>query len=164
MSVFFSDFPNSTHVSDYVILGKDCVIGEDTVIHSFCNLYGCTIGSHCMISTHIEIQRGVIIGDSTRIQSHSFLPTGTEIGNNVFISHGFCGVNDKFSNDKVNFESTEWGKIEISDDVIIGSSVTMFPCKVGKGAIVGANSLVIKDIGENEIWYGSPAKFIKMKS
>lgn len=142
---------------------NDVAVGDGTRICEYTNIYRTVIGKWCMVGVFTEIQNDCVIGDYSRIQSHSFIPAGTVIGERCFISHNFTGINDTFSNGQVNYKSEMWGKIEIGNDVIIGSSVTMFPCKVGSGAIVGANSLVTKDIGENEIWYGSPARFIRMK-
>lgn len=142
---------------------NNVVVGDLTRVCDYVNIYRATLGKYVMIGVFSEIQNDCVVGDYSRVQSHSFIPAGTVIGERCFISHGYVGINDTFSNYKVNFNSELWGKIEIGSDVVIGSSVTMFPCKIGNGAIVGANSLVTKDIGENEIWYGNPAKFIKMK-
>lgn len=142
---------------------RNVVMGEGTVINNFVNMYECELGKKCMVGTFCEIQRDVKIGDNVRIQSHSFIPSGTEIGNNVFISHHFCGINDTFDNYKVNFEKEAWGKIIIEDDVIIGSSVTLFPVKVGKGSIIGAGALVREDVPPYSIVAGNPAKTIGFK-
>ena len=164
MSVIRSIIPSSVIVLDFAIIQENVTIGDHTKVCSFSNLYGCNIGGNCLIGSHTEIQNNVYIGNNVRIQSHSFIPSNTTVGEGVFISHCFCGINDTFSNGKVNYEPDSWGNIEIGDNVIIGSCVTMFPVKIGNGAIIGANSLVTKDVGENEIWYGSPARFIKMKT
>jgi acetyltransferase-like isoleucine patch superfamily enzyme len=164
MSVIQSDIPSSVQVSDFVHIGTQCIIGENVKIWDYTNMYSCTISDGCMIGSHCEIQSDVFIGENSRIQSHSFICSGTTIGDNVFLSHNTTLINDKFSNEKVNYTSEHWGRIVIEDDVIIGSSCTIMPVKIGKGAIVGANSLVTKNIGENEVWYGNPAKFIKMKT
>lgn len=163
MSSIQSIIPTSCKLGEFVTIQKGVEIGEDVRINNYCNLYGCKLEHSVMLGTYVEVQNDCVIGELTRVQSHSFIPACTTIGKNCFISHNFTGVNDTFSNGEVNFKKEDWGKIVIGDNVVIGSSVTMFPIKVGSGAIIGANSLCTKDIGENEVWYGSPAVFVRMR-
>lgn len=163
MSVIMSDYPMSTHISDFVVLGKDCAIGEETIIHSFSNLYGCTLGDHCMVGTHCEIQKSVVIGNNVRIQSHSFICSGTTIGNDCFIGHGVLTINDSFSNGKVNYDSREWGKLVIEDSVIVGSGVVLFPVTVGHHAVIGAGAVVTKDVPPYTIVVGNPGRALQKK-
>jgi acetyltransferase-like isoleucine patch superfamily enzyme len=139
----------------------DCEIGVDTKIWGFVNLYGCVIGNRCMVGTFTEIQSGCFIDDDSRIQSHSFLPSGTEIGKNVFWSHHSCGINDDFKNHKVNYGKSDWKKIIVEDDVTIGSNCTIMPVRIGKGSVIGANSFVNIDIPPYSLAYGNPVRIIK---
>lgn len=161
MSVIQSEYPMSVKVADFVHLGKNVEIGEDTRICSFTNLYSCRIGEKCMVGTFVEIQNDVVIGDRTRIQSHSFICSGTMIGDNCFIGHGVMTINDSFSNGKVNYDSREWGKLIIEDSVIVGSGAVLFPVTIGHHAVIGAGAVVTKDVPPYTIVVGNPAKVLK---
>ncbi len=139
---------------------NNCKIGENVRIIKPVNLYECTIGNDCFIGPFVEIQKKVIIGKKTRIQSHSFVCNGVTIGKHCFIGHGTMFVNDLFI-DSPNFES--WIKHEtyIADDVRIGSNSTILPVKIGTSSIVGAGSVVTEDIPANCVVVGNPAKIIK---
>lgn len=153
----------SVKMGEFCTIQKGVEIGEDTRICNYVQLYGCRIGERCMIAPFTEIQSQVVIGDDTRIQSHSFIASHTEIGKRVFLSHNTCTINDEFKNHIVNYDSSAWGRLIIEDDVIVGSGCVLFPVTIKKGAIIGAGSVVTRDVGENEVWYGNPAKFVKMK-
>lgn len=164
MSIVESKIPSSVSVGEWAHIGKDCRIGENVRICDHVNMYGCSLAANVMVGAFTEIQKDVFVGEKTRIQSHSFIASNTTIGDNVFIGHGTMTINDDLSNHKVNYEPERWGKLIIENEVIIGSGCILFPVTIRKGAIIGAGSLVMNDVGENEIWYGRPAKFIKMKS
>ena len=133
-----------------------CEIGKTTKIPypKLVNIYHACIGENCMIGPFVEIQSGVIIGNDCRIQSHSFICTNTIIGNNVFIGHGVVFVNDRYPPRTEGF----WEEIRVSDGVIIGSNSTILPCMIGTNAIVGAGSVVARDVPSGTIVYGNPAK------
>lgn len=143
-------------------------IGEGTKIFNFVNAYGCTIGKNSKVGSFVEIQKGVIIGDNCKISSHSFLCEGVQIENHVFIGH-----NVTFINDRIPRASNVDGSIKTDQDWIleqtwvkngasIGSSSTiMCGVTIGENAIVGAGSVVTKDVKPNTIVMGNPAKFFK---
>jgi len=137
----------------------DCNIGKNVKIINPVNLYGCKIGNDCFIGPFVEIQRNVFIHDESRIQSHSFICEGATIGRNSFIGHGTMFVNDKF--DSPNIKSWILRKINIGDNVRIGSNSTILPVNIGNNSIIGAGAVVTKDIPANCIVAGNPAKIIK---
>ena len=145
---------------DQTLPTKDCKIGENVTIIEPVNLYGCTIGKGCFIGPFVEIQKNVSIGEETRIQSHSFICDGVTIGNHCFISHGTMFTNDKFV-DSPNFESWVRRESKIGNEVRIGSNVTLLPITVGDNVIIGAGSVVTKNVPANSIVAGNPAKIIR---
>ncbi len=138
---------------------KDCQLGKNVKIIEPVNLYNCEIGNECFIGPFVEIQKNVYIGDFSRIQSHSFICEGVTIGKNSFISHGTMFINDLF--DSPDIKSWIMRKTYVGDNVRIGSNVTILPIKIGDNCIIGAGSVVTKDIPSNCIVAGNPAKILK---
>ncbi len=132
--------------------GKNCEIIEPV------NIYGATLGNNVFIGPFVEIQKNVFVDDNTRIQSHSFLCEKVKIGKNCFIGHGTMFINDDFKNDKINkvFKQTN-----ISNNVLIGSNSTILPVKICSKVIIGAGSVVTKNINKSGVYAGNPAKFIR---
>lgn len=119
------------------------------------NLYGCTIGDDCFIGPFVEIQDDVIIGNRSRIQSHSFLCSKVRIGANVFIGHHVTFVNDRYP---VRRDSRHWEAVQVEDGACVGSGSTVLPCTIGKNALVGAGSVVTKNVEADSIVAGNPAR------
>jgi len=141
---------------------KNCKIGRDTKIWNFVNLYGCEIGDNCMIGSFVEIQNGVKIGNNVNISSHSFVCSLVEIENDVFIGHGVMTINDLVPPSKKRTGTDkDWKKTLIRKGVSIGNNATILPVTIGKNSIVGAGSVVTKDVPDNVIVAGNPAKIIK---
>ena len=132
--------------------GKNCKIVKPV------NIYGATLGDNVFIGPFVEIQKNVSIDNNTRIQSHSFLCEKVKIGKDCFIGHGTMFINDDFKNDKINkiFKQTN-----ISSDVLIGSNSTILPVKICSKVIIGAGSVVTKNINKSGVYAGNPAKFIR---
>ena len=152
----------------YCIISKDVKLGKDVKIYSFVNLYGCEIGDRTKIGTFVEIQKGVRIGKDCKISSHTFICEGVTIEDQIFIGHNVTFINDKYpkaTNDDGSLQrGDDWQCVPtlIKKGASIGSSVTIL-CGViiGKNSIVGAGSVVTKDVPDNVIIAGVPAKIIK---
>ena len=137
-------------------------IHPTTKIKEPVNIYDCTIGEHCFIGPFVEIQQGVVIGNNTRISSHSFICEGVTIGDNTFVAHGVMFVNDIFS-DSDNTDSWKLRKTVIGNNVRIGSNATILPVNIGDGSIIGAGSVVTKDVAAKAIVCGNPASIKSIK-
>jgi len=139
--------------------------GEDVVVQAFTNLYGCRIGDPSRVGPFVEIQSGVEIGASCKIQSHSFICTGVTIQDEVFVGHGVIFINDKrprSTTDEGELQTDEdWELIEtvIERRASLGSgAIVMGGVRVGAGAIVGAGAMVTKDVAPGEVVAGNPAR------
>lgn len=137
---------------------KNIKLGKNVSIVGPVNLYGCEIGDNVKIGPFVEIQSGVKIGANSTISSHSFLCSGVEIGENTFIGHGVMFTNDKFTEEK-----DEWilRKTIIGNNVRVGSNSVILPVEIGDNSIIGAGSVVTKNVIKNTVSCGNPAKTIK---
>jgi acetyltransferase-like isoleucine patch superfamily enzyme len=139
---------------------KNIKIGKNVKISPFTNIYGCELNDNVFIGPFVEVQKNVIIGRDSRVQSHSFICEGVTIGKNVFIGHNVNTINDKLP--KVDNKNWIVEKIIIKDNASIGTGTTiMGNITIGQNCIIGANSLVTTNIPDNEVWVGSPAKFLR---
>ena len=143
-------------------------VGEGVKIFAFVNAYHCKIGSGSKLGTFVEIQRGVEIGENCKISSHSFICEGVKIEDNVFIGHNVTFVNDRYpraTNEDGSIQTADDWKLEttlVKKGASIGSSVTILcGVTIGEGALVGAGSVVTKDVAPNTVVVGNPAKQIK---
>lgn len=138
-----------------VKFGKNCKVIEP------CNLYECELGDNVFIGPFVEITKGVKIGDNTRISSHSFICDLVTIGKNCFIAHGVMFTNDLFKDGKIINERSRFFKTTISDEVIIGSNSTILPVYICSQTVIGAGSVVTKDINIAGTYAGNPARLIR---
>ena len=153
-------------IREDVIIGKNAFVPHESLI----NLFGCIIGDDCLIGAFVEVQAGVVIGDRTRVQSHTFICEGVSIGNDVFIGHGVMFTNDrhpKASNiDLSRVTKNDWilEKTIIHDRVSIGSGAVLLPgVEVGIGAVIGAGAVVTKSVPANFTVVGNPAHAINKR-
>ena len=140
---------------------KDAVIGEATVIHDQVNLFKCVIGKNCKIDSFVYIEEEVVIGDSCKIRPFVFIPTGVTIEDNVFI-----GPNVTFTNDKYPKAQGEWElfRTRVQKGVSIGANSVILPgVTIGEGALVGAGSVVTKNVPKEAVVAGNPASIIGYK-
>ena len=134
---------------------KNVKLGENVTISHFTNLYGCELGDNVFVGPFVEIQSNVKVGKNSRISSHSFLCSGVEIGEDCFIAHGVMFTNDKFTEDRDNWVER---KTVVGNNVRIGSNATILPVTIGEGAVIGAGSVVTKDVPAGVTVKGNPAK------
>ncbi|CAM3531024.1 acyltransferase [Helicobacter sp. UBA3407] len=137
-------------------------MGADVKIVEPCNLYECELGDEVFVGPFVEIQRGVKVGAKSRIQSHSFICSLVDIGENCFIGHGVMFVNDLFKEGKpAGGDSTKYKETKIGNCVSIGSNATILPVEICDNVVIGAGSVVTKNIVKSGIYAGNPAQLIR---
>ena len=135
--------------------GKKCTIIEPV------NIYGSKFEDNVFVGPFVEIQKNTKIRNNTRIQSHSFICEKVEIGKDCFVGHGVMFVNDDFKKGKITKSFSLFKKTKIGDRVIIGSNSTILPVSICSGTVIGAGSVVTKNIKKKGIYAGNPAKFLR---
>ena len=140
---------------------RDNIYGKNIIIVEPSNIYEAILEDNVFIGPFCEVQKGVTIGKNTRIQSHTFICELVSIGNDCFIGHGVMFINDLFEDGKPAGDSNKWRKTIIENNVSIGSNATILPVQICKNVVIGAGSVVTKDITESGIYAGNPAKFIR---
>ena len=141
---------------------KNIVSGKNVRIIRPCNIYDCFLDDEVFVGPFVEIQKNVRIGKASKIQSHTFICELVTIGSNTFIGHGVMFVNDAFkSGGPAGGDKSLWLHTHIGNNVSIGSNVTILPVKICDGAVVGAGSVVTKDISTKGIYAGNPARLIR---
>jgi acetyltransferase-like isoleucine patch superfamily enzyme len=149
-------------------IADDVVLGRNVVVRDFVNLYGCAIGDHSRIGTFVEIQKGARVGRNCKISSHTFICEGVTIEDEVFIGHNVTFINDRFPRatraDGALQGDADWTCVptRIGRGASIGSSATILcGVTVGERAVVGAGSVVLKDVPADTIVAGNPARVIR---
>jgi acetyltransferase-like isoleucine patch superfamily enzyme len=140
----------------------DVQFGTNVKLVEPVNLYECIIGDDCFIGPFVEIQKGVVIGNRTKIQSHAFVCELVTIGNDCVVSHGVMFINDPFSIGQPAGGNRElWRKTSIGNRVFIGTNATILPVEICDNVVVGAGAVVTRKISESGIYAGNPAKMIR---
>ena len=148
----------------------DVKLGKNVKLAKFINLYGCTIGDNTKIGAFVEVQKNAVVGKSCKISSHSFICEGVTIGDYSFIGHGVMFINDNYPG-AVNPDGSlqtekDWSarfvRTNIGKKVSIGSNATILGnITIGDSAIIGAGSVVTKNVGPRQVWAGNPAKKLR---
>jgi acetyltransferase-like isoleucine patch superfamily enzyme len=155
-------------LNEYVCIAPTVKLGKDVKLSKFINLYGCEIGDETKIGAFVEIQKNSKVGRRCKISSHTFICEGVEIEDNVFVGHSVTFINDVYPRattaaGELQTEA-DWkvAKTRICKGASLGSGSTIL-CNVtvGENAIVGAGSVVTKDVPANAVFAGNPAKFLR---
>ncbi len=155
-------------MNEFVCIAPSVKLGKDVRLSKFINLYGCEIGDETKIGAFVEIQKNASVGKRCKISSHTFVCEGVEIQDNVFIGHGVTFINDSYpraTTDAGELQTEADWKVEktvIRKGASIGSGSTILSSvTVGENAIVGAGSVVTKDVPANAVVAGNPAKVLR---
>jgi len=155
---------HDTPLGDHCRVAPDVKLGRDVRLFAFVNLYGCEIGDDTKIGTFVEVQKGAVIGRRCKISSHTFICEGVTIEDDVFVGHNVTFINDRFP------RATTGGALQTEDDwtciptvvkqgASIGSSVTVLcGVTIGERALVGAGSVVTRDVPPDAVVAGNPAR------
>jgi acetyltransferase-like isoleucine patch superfamily enzyme len=154
--------------NQYLCISDDVKLGKDVRLSKFINLYGCTIGDNTKIGAFVEIQKNAFVGKNCKISSHTFICEGVTIEDEVFIGHNVTFINDTYPRATIEGGAlqteADW-KVEptvIKKGASIGSSVTILAnVTIGERAIIGAGSVVTKDVPPDTIAIGNPAKVLR---
>jgi UDP-2-acetamido-3-amino-2,3-dideoxy-glucuronate N-acetyltransferase len=152
--------------ADYRVI-RDVSFGENVIVYSFANLYGCRIGDETRVGPFVEIQDGVVIGSRCKIQSHTFVCSGVEIGDEVFVGHGVVFINDKqpraVTSDGRLKSADDWALLRtvVERGAALGSgAVVLGGVRIGADASVGAGSVVTRDVRPGATVVGNPARLL----
>ena len=155
-------------MNNYRCISPDVQLGKDVKLSKFINLYGCQIGDRTKIGAFVEIQKNARIGKNCKISSHSFICEGVTIEDNVFVGHGVTFINDAYPR-----ATTPEGKLQSEKDwsveptrvkkgASIGSGATILSkVIIGENALVGAGSVVTRDVPDDAIVAGNPARLVR---
>jgi acetyltransferase-like isoleucine patch superfamily enzyme len=156
-------------MSEYLCIAPDVRLGKNVKLSKFINLYGCEIGDETKIGAFVEIQKGAKVGKKCKISSHTFVCEGVTIEDNVFVGHSVTFINDPYpraTKPDGELQTDEDWKVEptlIRKGASIGSGSTILAkVTIGENAIVGAGSVVTRDVPANTIVAGAPAKVLRL--
>jgi acetyltransferase-like isoleucine patch superfamily enzyme len=154
-------------MSEYLSIAPDVKLGSNVKMSKFINLYGCTIGDNVKLGAFVEIQKNASVGNNCKISSHTFVCEGVTIEDDVFIGHNVAFINDSYPRATAGGQlqtEADW-KVEktlVKKGASIGSGATILSkVTIGENAIVGAGSVVTKNVAPNTIVAGNPARLIR---
>jgi acetyltransferase-like isoleucine patch superfamily enzyme len=140
----------------------DVQFGERVTLVQPVNVYGCRIGDDVFVGPFVEIQRGVVIGNRCKVQSHAFVCDLVTIGDDCFISHGAKFVNDLFSRGgPARGDRTLWKSTTVGNRVSFGTNATVLPVRICDDVVIGAGAVVTRDITEPGVYAGNPARKLR---
>ncbi|MBI5453327.1 MAG: N-acetyltransferase [Deltaproteobacteria bacterium] len=152
----------------YTLVSDDVKLGENVRLGNFVNLYGCTIGARTRIGAFVEIQKNAVVGRDCKIQSHSFICEGVNIEDEVFIGHSVTFINDTYpratTRDGRMQSESDWTVLPtlVKRGASIGSGSTILAnVTIGESSIIGAGSIVTRDVPPRTIVAGNPAKVLR---
>jgi acetyltransferase-like isoleucine patch superfamily enzyme len=141
---------------------RDVQFGENVTVIEPVNLYECTIGDNCFVGPFCEIQKGVKIGNNSKVQSHSFICELVSINENCFIGHGVMFINDAMKDGgPAGGDRSKWKETVVGKNVSIGSNATILPITICDNVVIGAGSVVTKDILAPGVYAGNPAILVR---
>jgi len=155
-------------MNEFVSIAPDVKLGKNVKLSKFINMYGCTVGDDCKIGAFVEIQKNVTVGKSCKVSSHTFICEGVTIEDGVFLGHNVTFINDSYprataASGQLQTEA-DW-KVEktvVRKGASIGSGSTILAnVTIGENAIVGAGSVVTKDVPANAVVAGNPARLLR---
>lgn len=141
---------------------RDVTFEENVTVVEPVNMYGCSIGEGCFVGPFVEVQRDVVIGRRTKIQSHAFVCELVRIGDDCFVGHGVMFINDLFSQGgPARGDRSRWLTTTVGHRVSIGSNATILPVMICDDVVIGAGAVVTKNILRPGVYAGNPARLLR---